>query len=585
MEERWFHLFDAYLENRLTGEETAEFRELLRTSPEARGEFWEYFEQHAMIEDVLGENRGRDLALAEINAEFTEPETSRPSPLAPHFAPLASRLSLGFGIVTILAASLLIALGSWWHQQEAPTAVTKAPALAKVRSFSGDVQVVDALGKSAALSANSNISAGQFLHVGDDDSQAEVVFADGTQVVLSAGTNVQFSAPTDAHENRLYLKTGAVQIQATQPSKLPMIVTTDHARITAAETRFRIYREPEASRVELEQGKVLLARPAGEQSVEVPEGSYAIATEELTPMVPQRLPVSSCRVRHTFLRAGDVVRFSPDAMQLVTSHFSRGLKSWNTMDGSLLASVRGCGQRLDGLAFVSRDTVIGLGDSGAAMFWKVGEPQASITGLWDKQLRRGAVSPDGRWLAQGTSRGEVAIWEADAEKGSIALRHTLAVKPSRVALSTVGPHLAVSRWGGEIQLFEVNSAHEVAQYKLKPTPTPLAVSNDSRFLAAYTNTDGLHLFDRQTGCQYTLWGGGGARVGCLEFSQDGHLLLAGLGDGTVRAWSTSDGSSLLVLETGHHAVRQVTAAADLSLLATVGDGDVVKIWEYKEETR
>jgi len=580
MQEQWLQLFDAYLENCLTDPQVIELRDLLHTSPEARDAFWEYFEQHALIEDVLGESRGRDLALAETNHEFVAANPGGNTP-AVTSASSGWRVWAGLGILAFLAASLLVALGPWWHPQADPNEVKVLPTLAKVRSFSGDVQVVDSQGKSAALTVNSNISAGQFLHVGDNESQAEVVFPDGTQVVLSAGTNVQFSTPA-VHENRLYLKTGALQVEATQPTKSPIVLTTDHARITATETRFRLYREPQASRVELEQGKVLLARLDRDEAVEVGEGSFLIASDATTPMVAQLLAVSSCRLRHTFTRAGDAICFSPDATQLVSAHFARGLRAWNTMDGSVLAVARGCGQRLDGLAFVAPDKVIGLGCSGAAMFWKVGEPQASVTGLWDKQLRSGAVSPDGHWLAQGTSRGEVAIWEADAEKGSISLRHTLAIKPSQLALSSAGVHAAVSCWAGDIHLFDVSSAREIAQFKLKTTPTPLAMSNDGRFLAAYTNSDGLHLFDRNTGSQFALWAGGGARVGCLEFSQDGRLLLAGLADGTVRTWSTSDGSSLLVLDTGHHSVRQVTASADLSLLATVGDGDCVKIWDYQQ---
>jgi WD40 repeat protein len=68
-------------------------------------------------------------------------------------------------------------------------------------------------------------------------------------------------------------------------------------------------------------------------------------------------------------------------------------------------------------------------------------------------------------------------------------------------------------------------------------------------------------------------------VSHLQFSADGRVLLAALNDGTVRAWASNDGRSLLVLETGHRSVLQVAASADLSVLATLGDHDCVKIWE------
>lgn len=57
------------------------------------------------------------------------------------------------------------------------------------------------------------------------------------------------------------------------------------------------------------------------------------------------------------------------------------------------------------------------------------------------------------------------------------------------------------------------------------------------------------------------------------------MLLAGLDDGTVRAWSSADGRALLALDTGNRHVNKVAVSADLSLLATVGDNDCVKVWE------
>jgi WD40 repeat protein len=139
--------------------------------------------------------------------------------------------------------------------------------------------------------------------------------------------------------------------------------------------------------------------------------------------------------------------------------------------------------------------------------------------------------------------------------------------------------VAVSRWGGEIHLVEILTGRELAQFKLARTPTPLAISDDGRHVSAYANTEGLVLFDRESGSRRLLWPGEGTRVESLHFTADGRALLAGLQDGTVRAWSTRDGCSLLVLETGHHNVTKIAMTADKSLLATQGDGDCVKIWE------
>ena len=98
-------------------------------------------------------------------------------------------------------------------------------------------------------------------------------------------------------------------------------------------------------------------------------------------------------------------------------------------------------------------------------------------------------------------------------------------------------------------------------------------------MAAYTNKEGIVLFDLQTDRRWTLWSGSGVRAAHLRFSSDGRVLLAGLEDGLVRAWSTSNGDSVLVLETGDSHVAWLDVSADGLLLATAGRNDCLKIWE------
>ncbi|MFN4260266.1 MAG: FecR domain-containing protein [Gemmataceae bacterium] len=593
MEDRLFHLLDAYLENRLSDAEAEELRDRLRAAPQTRQIFWDYIEQHALIEDILSEARGRDLAM------LSGDETFDASPAAAPFipGPLPSMADLGpgglkpksvlapftlwAGLLVAVAAALLIALTWWLDSGRNPHLAPAAAPLATVLSGAGDVRVIDRSGQSVAAGPGASLYAGQALRVGDDESLAEVLLADGTQIALGSGTQVRFPLEEPADGKQFHLERGAIQVlKSSRAQEPPLIVTTDQARITARETRFRLYQEEHASRMELAEGMAYLESRTCDQTVEVAEGSFVVITDAPHPMVPQPLPIGYCQLRHTFLKGGDAVAFSQDGTMIVTSHFTRGWKAWSTVDGMPLGAAPGSGQRIDGLAFFAvDDAVIALSNGGMASIWKLDEPLPSQTQLRHQHLRHGDVSADGRWLAQGSSSGEVAIWEADAEHNRISLRQSLAIKPIRVALSCLGPHVAVSRWSGEIHVFEVKTGRQVAEYKLRRTPAPLALSTDNRFLAAYTALDGLVLFDQQTGVRQTLWAAQGARVCHLCFSADGQVLLAGLGDGTVRAWSTADGQSLLVLETGHRHINKVAVSADLSLLATVGDGDGVKVWE------
>ena len=580
MDERLFHLLDAYQEHRLTDNESNELRDRLRTSAEARQAFWEYFDQDAMIEDVLRESSGHDLALLESG----EKEAVMPS------TAVASRSRSRVWISMIgatLAACVLIAVGLLWRpgpDEPRPNSPTSEP-FATVRSVVGNVQIADASGKTIPANVNDTIRSGQVINVGDDESQMEILLADGTQITLSSGSTLRFSDGNAKETDRLHLEKGAMQVQSDHPApKAKVVVTTAHARIVPAATRFRLYHEKDSSRVELEEGKMSVERLADNSSVEMTEGSFVVARTEEEPLTPQPMPISHCLLRHTFLKAGDAAVFSPDDSRLLTHQFSRGWKAWSTLDGKPVASAAGTNQWMEGFAFTKAGSVLALSKTGMASFWKLGDDPAVTTTLRDKDVRHGAVSADGRWLAQATRKSEVAIWEADPQQESISFRRSLNIQPQRMALSTTGPkgpQVAVSQWGGEIRIFDVKTGLESATFRMKHTPTPLAFATDSRFVAAYANEEGLVLFDQDRKTSQNFWPGQWARVASLFFAAEGSVLLAGLEDGTVRAWSTGDGQCLFVLETGHRRVSHVSASADLSLIATCGDGSCVKIWECK----
>lgn len=569
-DDRLLDLLDAHLEGRLSPPEADELRAALRCSLQARELYWAYVEQHALLEDVLAEARGADLA-------FLEESLTDTSLLRPTRPTTARRHLPAWAALAAVAAALLIALTLW--PRRAPDPVPRAEPFATIQALAGDVRVSDGAGPPALVSAGTPLSVGQKVHVGDEESQAEILFEGGTLLTVGSGSALRLAAPEGSEGKRILLDAGAVQLDVPgRATDRPVVVAAWHAVVTAADARFRLYREADASRVEVERGKVRLDSRGGVLPVEVSEGAYALVYDEPVPMQTQQLPLGHARLRHTFLRGGDAVWFTSDGRQVVASHFDRGLKAWGAEDGKPIASAPSSGQRTDALAVSVGGVAVALGNGGTASLWKVGDAQATRTSLRAKRQRSGAVSPDGRWLAQGTAEG-VDLWEVDPEKGSLSLRRSLPVKPSRVALSGTGALVAVSRWGGEIHVFEVRTEKEVGRHKLSKMPTPLALSADGDLLAAYANTDGLVLFDRKAGRRRDLWAGEGARVWHLAFSRDGGVLLAGLDDGTVRAWSSTDGRPLLVLDTGHRHINKVAVTADLSLLATVGDNDCVKVWE------
>jgi hypothetical protein len=417
------------------------------------------------------------------------------------------------------------------------------------------------------------------VQVGDEESQVELLLGDGTQVTLSSGSWLRL--PDQTLAKPLCLEQGAMQVQ-TAAGIAPLVVTTDHGRITASETRFRLYRETTGSRVELETGHVRFENPTQERSIDLSEGSFLMATEEPASMVPQPLPMGHCTLKKTFLRTGDGIRFSPDGTRLLTSHTSRGNRLWSLPDGKLLHESKSLGQWSYGVGFASEDKLVLLGNQGKAGLWNLTENQITPTILRSKEVRCGAVSADGRWLVQGVP-GEISLWHVDPLEETIGLHRTFMMrdkmKPWAVAVTGDGSQVAFAVWDGTISVRNVSDDRELDRYKLAPTPTLLALSDARNQLATFVAKRGLELIDRTSQKRTILWPGEAMKVSCLRFDPQGEILFAGLEDGTVRAWSTRDARPLLVLETGNRRISRIDLTADLNLLATVGDGDVVKVWQ------
>lgn len=564
-------LLEKDLDNRLTDAERIELMDELRRSADARRRYWESMEQHVLIGAVLSESRGQDLAQMENEETVTAPAAVAPS--------ANRRWRRGWAIV-VVATCLLVGLGLWLRpREETPLAV--AP-FATVGDTSGQVEVCDESGRTFPAAPGTAIHAGQVLRVGDEDARVEVVFGDGTQITLQSGSSLRFPPGIRTDEKHIHLERGALQVQSPdQANATPLVVSTDDARLTAAGNRFRIYKDGTTSRVELEQGHAHLQSPGGAAAVDLAQGSFVVASSDAQPMVAQPMAPASCRLRHTFPRTGDAVAFSPDGTKIVTSHFHRsGLKAWNTRDGAVVATAPGIKQRTHGMAFVTAETVVAIAADGTAVQWTPGEPQAVLTKLRDKDLRQAALSSDGRWIAQPT-KGEVAIWEVNPETSAVSLRNVFPARPTRVALSSgEAPQVAIGPWGGDVSVHDAATGRELLKHKLKGTPVPLALSDDSRFVVACTNSDGIVLIDQMANTRRTLWAPEASRANHLSFSTDGRIVVAGMNDGMIRAWSTDDGRSLLVLESGYRGgVHQTTLSPDRTLLATVGDNDCVKIWE------
>jgi hypothetical protein len=586
--ERLHILIDGLLEDRLAESEQAELAARLRTSAATRRAYWELVEQDVLLQEVVRESAGRDLAQMASN----EPSID-PSPGVFALArPSASGWSAGLWLA---ACGMLLAVGIslggyfFWATSMPREAAPSGESIAALHSLAGDVWRLDARQQAIKAASGQQFFIGDTLHVGEM-GRAEVLLTDGSRLLLGAESAFRFPAASHENERRLHLERGAVEVEAArqQPGHR-MVVSTDEARLVVLGTRFRLYAGSGNSRVELEEGAIRFERQSGGESVEVVAGQYAVAqvgAEASQPLIAQPLG-EDWRLRHTLLRAGRQVAFSHNGLRLATASHTH-IKVWDRATGELGDTLKTSASS-DSFAFaLSDEAIVALSESGQALFWRIGEPTAVHTELKceDGLLRRCAVAPGGRWLAQttGVDAGYLPIWKVE-ESGAISRVCSIPMKMSSVALveSNAGPLVAASAWNGTTVKWEATTGEELARYRFQPVVTPIALSLDGRLLAGYGNADGLLLVDMETGQAKNLWPPGSVRVNWLRFSANAKSVFAAMNDGMVRAWSTADGRPRLVLSTGDERLTSLDVSADGNWLATAGDGGNVKVWQCKSE--
>jgi len=127
-----------------------------------------------------------------------------------------------------------------------------------------------------------------------------------------------------------------------------------------------------------------------------------------------------------------------------------------------------------------------------------------------------------------------------------------------------------------------NNERRVVRNAHTDSQAGLAVSDDGKWIATCSDNRDLRLWKLATLQQHALLRGHQGKISALQFSADSQTLFSSSFDGTVKAWSVSEGQHLLDLHSGSEGVSDMTLSEDGNRLAIIEDGRRVRVYQIDQ---
>jgi len=283
-----------YVDGQLEPGEEAAVTRLLEQRPALAAQVFEFAEQQLAVEQALRETR--PVALREAGPARHSKQRRRP--LRGRIARPAP--AWGWWITGIAAAVLvafgLLFLGQWDEVGRPPFSSHGSP-VASVAALVAPVTVVRA-NATFPLRVKDPLFAGDRIVTQTARARMVVGYDDNTQLTLHGETTLGLRKGAVQGQKLAAVERGRIEAAvARQAPDRPMVVRTPHAEVTVVGTKFVVSVEPQASRVEVAEGKVSVKCLRNGRTTVLSRGYHAVAGQQL--VVAARPAFGSGRARAT----------------------------------------------------------------------------------------------------------------------------------------------------------------------------------------------------------------------------------------------------------------------------------------------
>ncbi len=190
-----------------------------------------------------------------------------------------------------------------------------------------------------------------------------------------------------------------------------------------------------------------------------------------------------------------------------------------------------------------------------------------------------AFSPDGRFLASGSSDFTVRGWDVGTGQPVGTLAGNMG-RVSSVTFSPDGELLASGGFDKAVRVWKLPNGEPLHTLYHSDWVFSVAFGPDNKILAGGGADTEIKLWNLETGELLRALAGHSHWILSVAFSSDGRSLISGSADKTVKVWSLQADEPLLTFE--HPGwVRSVAFGPGSRFLTSGGEDGVIRVWDLK----
>ena len=231
-----------------------------------------------------------------------------------------------------------------------------------------------------------------------------------------------------------------------------------------------------------------------------------------------------------------------------------------------MESPRETGDLVD-LVFTRSGEEVLVCETNRIRLWNRGTGQQEIFGTGiAPEMSSVAISPDETTVVCGDLQGQVYLW--DRVQGKVV--RTVSMHDDHVDRIRFGPDgrmMLTSSWDGTTKLWRVDSHEELATFRLPPHCEDAAFSPDGKLLAISSQNDAI-IYEVSSRKAVRVLRGHQNTASCLAFSPDGHQLVTGSHDRTIRLWDVESGETIRVIPAHKNKISAIDFSPDGRTIAS-----------------